>query len=105
MAERASGLQRWAVALSLEAARQQEAAKGLRDLESEVRPQIIVNTQYVELLVVCLHVATHFEAFQDDLRHTACNDWCTAIGELSSTLSFTAQEISTIYIVSLLQSY
>ncbi len=37
LAERASGLQRWAVALSLEATRQQEAAKALRDLENEVQ--------------------------------------------------------------------
>lgn len=36
LTERGSGLQRWAVALSLEAARQTEAAKALRALEEQV---------------------------------------------------------------------
>ena len=46
LAERASGLQRWAVALSLEAARQQEAAKALRNLEREVEAHATRSPQY-----------------------------------------------------------
>ena len=55
LTECGSGLQRWAVALSLEAARQAEAAKALRDLEEHVRRPPLITQSLAPYPSACGH--------------------------------------------------